>query len=190
MHHLEPYYGWSDLYRAENDPKSPFYGREYSEFEYTNQIYNYAIHPQWDSFGSPTLLLKILYVNYAKRFTIIELLGEWNDTLNNDVMLLKRDVIDEFIANGISRFILIGENVLDFHASDESYYEEWFEDIFDNNGWIALVGFRPHVLNEMTRAGLDQYLAYTQELSVIDWRTYQPAQLGIKIDALFNKRIS
>ena len=79
MHHLEPFYGWTDLYRSENDRSSPFYGREYSEFEFTNKIYNYAIHPQWDSFESPTLLLKVLYANYTKGYAIIELLGEWND---------------------------------------------------------------------------------------------------------------
>ena len=40
-----------------------------------------------------------------KGFTIIELLGEWNDTLYNDIMYLKREVIDNLISNGIDNFI-------------------------------------------------------------------------------------
>jgi len=47
MQDIEPYYRWRDLYIADEDELSPFYGREYSEFEYTNTIYNYYIHPQW-----------------------------------------------------------------------------------------------------------------------------------------------
>jgi hypothetical protein len=190
MHHIEPYYGWTDLYQAQNDPKSPFYGREYSEFEYTNQIYNYAIHPQWDSFGSPTLLLKILYASYSKGYAIIEMLGEWNDCIHNDIMLLKRDLADILIEKGITRFVLIGENVLNFHASDDSYYEEWFDDLYDADGWVALVNFREHVLSEMFRAGLDQYLVMGGELNNLNWRTYQPPQLVKKIEDLFQRRLT
>ncbi|MFI5203975.1 MAG: hypothetical protein ACHQF2_05710 [Flavobacteriales bacterium] len=190
MQDLEPYYGWNDLYRAENDRNSPFFGREYSEFEFTNQIYNYVIHPQWDSFGSPTLLLKVLYVNYNKGYAVIELLGEWNDCINNDIMLLKRDLADLMIAKGICRFILVGENVLNFHASDECYYEEWFDDVYEHNGWIALVNFRSHVLNEMVSAGLDQYMVAGGELNMLDWRTYRPSQLLKKIEGLFQRRLT
>jgi hypothetical protein len=74
--------------------RSPFYEREYSEFEYTNQVYNYLLHPQWDEFGSSTLYLKILYVDYKEGFAIIEMIGEWNDAINNDIMFLKRDVVE------------------------------------------------------------------------------------------------
>lgn len=189
MHHLEPFYGWSDLYRSENDPKSPFYGREYSEFEYTNQIYNYAIHPQWDTFGSPTLLIKIIFVSYQKQFAVIELLGEWNDCIHNDIMMLKRDIIDTLMAQGINRFVLIGENVLNFHGSDECYYEEWADDLQDKNGWVALINFRPHVLTEMHRHGVDMYLACGGELDDLAWRTYQPGQLVSKLDGLVQQRL-
>jgi len=30
---------------------------------------------------------------------------------------------------GDIQFILIGENVLNFHSSDDCYYEEWFQDV-------------------------------------------------------------
>ena len=111
MHGIEPYWRWRDLYKAEEDEHSPFFEREYSEFEFTHAIYDHAIHPQWDYIGSPTLFIKILFVDYDDGMAIIELLGEWNDTINNDVMFFKRDVIDALTKNGVYRFIIIGENV-------------------------------------------------------------------------------
>ena len=78
--------------------------------------------------GSTTLFVKILFADYEERFAILEFIGEWNDTLFNDVMTLKRNVIEPLLSEGIERFILIGENVLNFHASDDCYYEEWFDE--------------------------------------------------------------
>src|SRR6056297_37673 len=121
MHTIEPYYNWRKYYRAEADQKSPFSGRKYSEFFFTNSVYNYYIHPQWDDFGSETLFLKIIYNDYLKRFSIIELIGEWNDCLFNDIMFLKRNVIEVLMESGITKFILIGENVFNFRSSDDSY---------------------------------------------------------------------
>ena len=47
MHELEPFYNWQHLYIASEDEESPFYGTEYSEFEFSKTVYNYYIHPQW-----------------------------------------------------------------------------------------------------------------------------------------------
>ncbi len=58
MQDIEPYDNWHYLYTSEEDERSPFYGREYSEFVFTQTVYNYYIHPQWDEFGSSTLYLK------------------------------------------------------------------------------------------------------------------------------------
>ena len=122
MHTLEPYYAWRNHYIASEDPRSPFFDREYSEFEYSTKVYNYFIHPQWDTIHSPTLFCKILFVDYEERFAILEFIGEWNDCLYNDIMQLKREVVDVLQAEGIHRFILIGENVLNFHFGDDCYY--------------------------------------------------------------------
>ncbi|HEU4719404.1 MAG TPA: hypothetical protein VFU15_16280, partial [Bacteroidia bacterium] len=168
MHTIEPFFNWRHLYTSEEDERSPFFEREYSEFEFTNTIYNYLIHPQWDDFGSSTLYIKILFVDYENSSCVIELIGEWNDALYNDIMILKRDIIEELQRYGINRFILLGENVLNFHYSDESYYEEWFSEIDD--GWIAFVNFRPHVLHEMKRARLDWYVNWGGELDDLPWR--------------------
>lgn len=175
MHDIEPYYNWRAIYTSEEDERSPFYGKEYSEFEFTNSIYGYYIHPQWDDIGSPTLFIKILYADYDEHFAVIEMLGEWNDCINNDIMFLKRDILDNMLEHGINKYIFIAENILNFHFSDESYYEELIEDVA--NGWMALIGIRKHVREEFEKANLLQYFIFNEDLNEINWRTYNPAQL-------------
>lgn len=188
MHYIEPFYNWRMYYVASEDYRSPFYEREYSEFEFTDTIYNYYIHPQWDNIGSSTLFIKILFVDYDLNYAILELIGEWNDAIENDIMTLKRDIIEPMMDEGIDQFILIGENVLNFHYSDDSYYEEWFDDVED--GWIAMVNFHDHVLNEFKRIHLDHYFVMGGELEDIEWRTYIPYQFYKKINDLVQKRLN
>lgn len=190
MQDLEPYFAWRNLYTSEEDPQSPFYEREYSEFMYTDTIYNHYIHPQWDNIGSPTLFIKILYADYEEGFAIIELLGEWNDTLYNDIMTLKRDIIEELMYAGISKFILIGENILNFHASDDCYYEEWFEEVEDADGWIAMLNFRAHVVEELIEANIDSYFVMGGQLEEIAWRTHQPRQLYSRVAQYVTLRLN
>lgn len=187
MHNIEPYYRWRHLYIAEEDEKSPFFEREYSEFEFTHAIYNHLIHPQWDDIGSPTLFIKILFADYNESYAIIELMGEWNDCLHNDIMFLKRDIVDELLLAGIRKFILIGENVLNFHASDDSYYEEWFDDVED--GWIAFVNFRDHVLKEFQRENIDSYVNSGGMLDEMSWWKLEPEALFRIIDSQIQKRL-
>ena len=187
MHFIEPFYNWRGYYIASEDGNSPFYEREYSEFEFDKRIYNYLIHPQWDHFGSTTLFLKVLYSDYDAGYSIIEFIGEWNDAIENDIMVLKRDVIEPMMNNGIHKFILIGENVLNFHSSDDCYYEEWFEEVED--GWIATINFHGHVVKEFIAANIDQYFVFGGELEEIEWRTYLPTNLFVKVESLVNKRI-
>src|SRR6187431_756109 len=136
MQDIEPFYNWRHLYTAEEDPNSPFFGRTYSEFEYSMTLYNYYIHPQWDEIGSKTLYIKIIYVDYELHYAIIELIGEWNDCITNDIMTLRREITDLMQSEGINHFILICENVLNYHAAeDNSYYEEWYDEVSDEGGW-------------------------------------------------------
>jgi hypothetical protein len=188
VHTIEPYYNWRHLYIASEDEKSPFYERVYSEFEFTNQIYNYVIHPQWDDIGSETLFIKVLFADYDEGYAIIELIGEWNDCINNDIMFLKRDVIDVMQRSGINKFIMIGENVLNFHVSDDSYYQEWFEELED--GWIAFLNFRDHVVKEFERENIDYYVLLGGKLNELGWRTLSPAQLYNNIEELVVKRLT
>ena len=188
MHSIEPYYNWRNYYIAAEDSRSPFFGAVNSEFEFTHSIYNYLIHPQWDSFGSDTLYLKVLFVDYKLGFTVIELIGEWNDLLYNDIMFLKREVIEAMMDEGINKFILIGENVLNFHGSDKDYYQEWFEEAED--GWIACVNFRQHVLKEITAIHIDYYLAIGGRLDNINWRILSPGHLFQLISSILSRRLN
>lgn len=188
MHTIEPYYNWRDEYMSEDDVRSPFYGKEYSEFHYTNSIYDHYIHPQWDDFGSSSMVMKILFADYRRGFAIMEFLGEWNDCLHNDIMFLKRDIVDHLIKQGINKFILIGENVLNFHYSDDSYYEEWFEDVVENDGWIAMVNFPDHVVSEFSAGNVDSYIATGGNLSAVQWRTLKPIQFFKFIEKLIERR--
>lgn len=190
MHELEPYYSWRELYRAEDDERSPFFGTEHSEFAYSNKVYNYFIHPQWDYFGSNTLYLKLLYTDYDRNFAIIEMIGEWNDCIDNDVMYLKREVIDPMIKEGIYHFILIGENVLNFHASDDCYYQEWLDDIQDEGGWIAALNFREHVIEEMRAVGVHYFINFGENLNRLYWRKFKPLQLIDIVDDLILKALA
>ncbi|MCX6291173.1 MAG: hypothetical protein NT126_05360 [Bacteroidetes bacterium] len=188
MQDIEPYYHWRELYVASEDELSPFHGALYSEFEFTNTVYNYYIHPQWDMFGSSTLYLKILYADYDRQFAVIEFIGEWNDALYNDIMFLKREVIEPMMDEGIIKFILIGESVMNFHASDDCYYEEWFQDV--EEGWIAAINFREHVLKEFERNNIDFYLAFGGELNELNWRTFNPVELLQRVEGVMTKRLN
>lgn len=189
MHTIEPYYAWRNHYVASEDPRSPFFERIYNEMSYHMKIYDHYIHPQWDNIGSSTLFIKILWVDYEEESAIIELLGEWNDCLHNDIMRLKRDIVDCLQNEGICKFILIGENVLNFHYSDDSYYEEWFEEVTDRDGWIALLNFNQHVIDDMSTIDLDSYFVMGGELSEFGWRTYAPDQLVNRIRDCVENRL-
>lgn len=189
MHTIEPYYNWRGLYIASEDIQSPFFEREYSEFEFTDSIYNYCIHPQWDNIGSPSLFIKILYADYDTGFCVIELFGEWNDVIHNDIMIFKRDIAEHLMETGINKFIFIAENLLNFHADSEDYYEEWFEEIDDSEGWMALVNLRPHVLEEIQNHNLDYYFLLGGELEEVNWRTSTPQQFYARIATYIRKRL-
>ncbi len=187
MHDLEPHFAWLNQYSAAEDPRSPFYQREYSEFYFDKTVYNYLIHPQWDQFGSTTLYIKILFADYQDKFAIIEMIGEWNDALYNDIMTLKREVLELMMAEGINKFVLLGENVMNFHASDDSYYEEWFQDV--EEGWIAMINFRDHVIDEFRQYRIDYYLNFGGQLNELFWRKMGPRQLFNFIDELLSRRL-
>ncbi|MEO6538514.1 MAG: hypothetical protein ABIT07_08600 [Ferruginibacter sp.] len=186
MQDIEPYYNWRHFYTAEEDRRSPFSGRIYSEFEYSQTLYNYYIHPQWDEFGSRTLYMKILFTDYDQGYTIIELLGEWNDAIENDIMAMRREVTDNLYVQGIKKYILITENVLNFHSSDDSYYEEWHEQLEDDNGWIVLVNMPEQSKYDFKRARLTNYI---ELLELPQWRTLKPEIIFQLIDAEMMKRL-
>jgi hypothetical protein len=191
MHEIEPYYNWLKYYDASTDERSPFYGidlEDESDGAYFHTIYGYYIHPDWDYIGTETLYLKLQYVDYKRQFAVLEMMGEWNDTLHNDIMYLKRHVIDILNQEGIIHYILIGENILNFHGGDDDYYSEWFDDV--ESGWIAFINFRDFVQNEMTKYRVDNYINYGGTLDSINWRTLDPIQLFTLIESLITRRLN
>jgi len=178
MHTIEPFYNWGHIYVSEEDELSPFYKREYSEFAYTQAIYNYYIHPQWDDFGSRTLYVKVLMADYEEKYAVIEMIGEWNDALENDIMTLKREVLEVFMAAGIYKFILICENVLNFHNGDRDYYEELLEELNDESGWALIINMPASTQYDFIGKKLDRYITL---LEIENWRAYKPYHLFKKV---------
>ncbi len=189
MHDIEPHFKWRNSYVASEDPKSPFYNKVNNEFTFTNKIYNYFIHPQWDEFGSPTLYAKVIFVEYDEQFAIIEFIGEWNDAVSNDIMFLKRNIGEALMEEGIHKFIFICENVLNFHGSDDCYYEEWAEECREENGWICIINSLEHVSDEMKITNLQYYINFGKNYNNINWRPHKPHNFFKAIDALVNGEV-
>ncbi|CAG5083156.1 hypothetical protein [Parvicella tangerina] len=185
MQTIEPFFHWRDYYRVEDDQRSPFFGFEHSEFEYSNAIYDHYIHPQWDSIESETLFVKVLYANYEEGYAFVELLGEWNDLLYNDIMFLKQNLLELMMDEGINKFILIGRNVLNFHAGDDDYYQELSEDL--DGGWLIGVQFPQHVKEEFNDNGLGSYLLFLPEFDELNdsWTVKKPEVAYAKIRSIF-----
>lgn len=189
MHDIEPYYKWREYYVASDDKMSPFYGRQYDEFKYSQKIYNYFIHPQWDDFGSKTLYMKILYVDYDKEIACIELIGEWNDCLHNDVMFLKRDVVDFMVRSGIKKYIVFCDNVLVFHSGEDDYYEEWYQDVCEDGGWITFVNLQDQVMYDMQSNGLQYYVNFGLQYNNMNWRRENPKPTIAMVESLMQNSI-
>ena len=189
MQDIEPYYRWREKYVANQDPNSPFFGRVYDEFRYTKKVYNYYIHPQWDEFGSATLYTKVLFIDYEEGYVVLEFLGEWNDALHNDVMFLKRNVIESLQDKGIHKFILICENVLNFHSGEDDYYAEWGEEARDENGWICFLNIHNHVEDEMNEARLQYHVNFGAYYNDLNWRPHKPNLLYQVVEALVNGEV-
>ncbi len=185
MHDIEPQHRWRDKYVASEDQRSPHYGRIYNEFQFTKRVYNYFIHPQWDEFGSSTLYGKIIYVDYDEQVGILELIGEWNDCLTNDILFLKQNIVDYLIHQGIYKYLLIMDNVMNFHGSDDCYYEEWREDVMDEGGYISLLNLHEHIYDEMLETGLQHHVQMEKNLQIPNWRSFEPKHLIAQVESIF-----
>jgi hypothetical protein len=188
MHTIEPFTGWLKHYDSALDNQSPFYGKEYNYDLYEQTIYGYYIDPGWDSFGSETLYSKILFADYTEKFVVIEMIGEWNDAINNDIMTFKRGLLESLEETGINKFIIIGENVFNFHGSDDCYYEEWFEEVED--GWIAFINFPDFLQDEFKKYHVDQYVNMGGTLQIENWRTMTPHRFYEVVNGFIQRRLN
>lgn len=190
MHEIEPFFKWRALYTAENDEYSPFFGNQYNEFAFETTIYNYYIHPQWDSIDSESLYVKLLFADYEHSFAIIELFGEWNDCITNDIELLRKNLIDVLLQHGIQKFILLGENILNFHGEYDDYYQDWHEEIVTDHGWIVGLNFREHIIDEMETYNISSYIELGEPFSEFLWRKFKPMQLFQLIELTLSNRLT
>lgn len=186
MHELEPFEGWLSIYDANQDERLPFFGETHDHYDLA--FYNHLLHPEWDFIGSETLFVKVLFAQYEESTAIIELIGEWNDSLHNDSMHLKRNLIDILLQEGIKKFVLLGENVLNFHGGEDDYYQEWFEEL-EEEGWIIAIGFRPYIHKEWEKYGINAYFNWGGPMEINGWRTLNPRQVMEKLDDLMIKRL-
>jgi MFS superfamily sulfate permease-like transporter len=131
--------------------------------------------------------LKLLFIDYEEKYAIIELIGEWNDAIENDIAIFKRSVIDKLIQNGIKKFILIGENVLNFHSSDNCYYEEWHEDVLEDGGWVVMIGLPEQSQHDFKKARINYYV---ELFDFPQWRTTLPQFLFASVDNFILKRLN
>ncbi len=107
------------------------------------------------------------------------MIGEWNDAIENDIMELKREVLEKFMYEGIVKFILIAENVLNFHSGGTDYYEELYEELMDENGWIVCLNMPSQTQYDFKKAHLNRYI---ELMEIENWRTYKPYHLFKKVD--------
>lgn len=181
---IEPFDGWLQIYNPEEDELSPFFGEDVRPNDHMVKVYNQIMSPYWDEIGSITLYCKLLYVDYSDNCAIIELAGEWNDAVENDIMYLKRELIDVLLTQKVTKYILIAENVLNFHGSDDSYYQEWAEDIEDESGYVIILNSLQHVQNEMQNDGLSSFVFFFQ---YDKWRTHLPQHFAQHVEKTFFK---
>lgn len=71
------------------------------------------------------------------------------------------------------------ENVLNFHSGDKDYYEEWYEEVTDKEGWISYLNMPSSTQYDFIKAKLNKYISV---LNIPAWRTYLPQHLLYAIE--------
>ena len=107
----------------------------------------------------------------------------------NDIMLLKRDLVDYLIQEHIHRFVLLCDNVLNFHGSDDCYYEEWYDDVKDDGGWICLINTLQHVEEEMVETQLPYYVNFGEQYNDLLWQGMTPKNLYRQVRRLLEGEV-
>jgi hypothetical protein len=114
------------------------------------------------------------------------MIGEWNDAIENDIMELKREVLEKLMSEGIYKFIIIAENVFNFHSGDRDYYEELYEELSDEEGWAVLINFNKAAQHDFLQKKLQRYI---ELMEYENWRTYKPDHFFQLIDQIFIRRL-
>jgi len=84
-------------------------------------------------------------------------------------------------------FILIAENVLNFHFDIDDYYAEWLEDV--EEGWICVLNLQEHVQDEFFNHKLHYYLNFGDELNNMNWRTQKAPDVFQEVNHILSMRL-
>jgi hypothetical protein len=103
-------------------------------------------------------------------------------------MFLKRNLIDRLIDAGITKYVLCCDHVLNFHSSDSSYYEEWYDDIKEEGGWICYIESLDHVKKELETQNLQFYINFGEDYDDINWRKTKPKNIILRIEELLSRQ--
>jgi hypothetical protein len=57
------------------------------------------------------------------------------------------------------------------------------------DGWIAMLNFREHVIEEFKRAQIDYYLNFGGDFDHMTWRKLAPRQLIALVESTMQKRL-
>lgn len=184
MQNIEPFFGWLKYYTNEEDPNSPFQSVTHNAFEFDRNVYEYLAHPLWDDIDSDSLLVKILFANYVEGYAVIEMFGVWNDLILNDFKLFSENCLSFLTDAGITKFILIVENVLNIYLDTDDYYEAMQEELED--GWMVMLRPRPHIIREIEEYEMGQYFFWSPDLDDLRWRKLKPQELYGFVDSKMN----
>ncbi|MEM6768619.1 MAG: hypothetical protein AAF824_03915 [Bacteroidota bacterium] len=185
LHYIEPFYGWLEIYNHEHDPHSPFHKVEHNLFYFDRSMCDIPAHPLWDTIGSESLLIKILYADYITGFAIIELFGEWNDLRDNDFKLLMENCLNVLLENRIQKFIFICENVFHIYLESDDYYQAMEDEL--EEGWMCVIRPRKEMLEELEAYHINQYFYWNPVLDELAWRKLKPIQLFQIVESRMQK---
>ena len=101
-------------------------------------------------------------------------------------MTFRRDITDMLFKKGINKFILIAENVLNFHSSNDDYYEEWKEQLQEDNGWVVIINMPEQSQYDFIRSRLIHYI---ELVDLPQWRTLKPEMVFQEVENIMIKRI-
>jgi hypothetical protein len=75
---------------------------------------------------------------------------------------------------------------LNFHSSDDSYYEEWKEQLEDEHGWVTVLNMPDQSKYDFKKARLTNYIELNE---LPQWRTIKPEVVFQLIDHEMLKRL-
>jgi hypothetical protein len=101
-------------------------------------------------------------------------------------MLLKRYVLEPFESESIHKFILIAENVLNFHSDGTDYYDELSQELRESGGWVVCLNMPYQSEIEFKQAGNHHFI---ELYNIPEWRSYRPFHLLRKVESLIGPHL-